>query len=111
MEGLEQHYRDTLHKLGALGGMLGLIFEKAQNKIQDPAKLRQHVVELIGKEDWSAMSAEVKATPTRAGGLGQPAGAACPGSGDRRHLRSALEQIEDVLADLQRAPGARVDAE
>jgi len=62
MEGveLEQHYRDTLHELGQQGGMLGLIFEKAQNKIQDPAKLRQLVVELIGKENWSAMSADVK---------------------------------------------------
>ena len=40
--------------------MLRLIFEKAQNKIQDPAKLRQLIVELIGKEDWSAMSADVK---------------------------------------------------
>jgi type I restriction enzyme M protein len=62
MEGvaLEQHYRDTLQKLGAQGGMLGLIFEKAQNKIQDPAKLRQLIVELIGKENWSAMSADVK---------------------------------------------------
>ncbi len=62
MEGveLEQHYRETLLKLGQEGGMLGLIFEKAQNKIQDPAKLRQLVVELIGKEDWSSMSADVK---------------------------------------------------
>jgi len=62
MEGveLEQHYRATLLKLGQEGGMLGLIFEKAQNKIQDPAKLRQLVVELIGKEDWSSMSADVK---------------------------------------------------
>ena len=62
MEGvkLEQHYRDTLAKLGVQGGMLGLIFEKAQNKIQDPAKLRQLIVELIGKEDWSSMSADVK---------------------------------------------------
>jgi type I restriction enzyme M protein len=57
---LEQHYRDTLAHLGKLGGMLGLIFEKAQNKIQDPAKLRQLIVELIGKEDWLAMSADVK---------------------------------------------------
>src|SRR5262247_451339 len=42
MEGvaLEQHYRETLAELGRRGGMLGLIFEKAQNKIQDPAKLR-----------------------------------------------------------------------
>jgi type I restriction enzyme M protein len=35
-----QHYRQTLRVLGK-GGMLGLIFEKAQNKIQDPAKLRR----------------------------------------------------------------------
>jgi type I restriction enzyme M protein len=62
MEGvkLEQRYRDTLAKLGQQGGMLGLIFEKAQNKIQDPAKLRQLIVELIGKENWLSMSANVK---------------------------------------------------
>ncbi|MBI5482178.1 MAG: SAM-dependent DNA methyltransferase [Deltaproteobacteria bacterium] len=62
MEGvkLEQHYRDTLKKLGEAGGMLGLVFRKAQNKIQDPAKLRQLIVELIGKEDWLSMSADVK---------------------------------------------------
>lgn len=57
---LEQHYRETLRKLGQSGGMLGIIFRKAQNKIQDPAKLRQLIVELIGKEDWSSMSADVK---------------------------------------------------
>ena len=33
-------------------GMLGLIFRKAQNKIQDPAKLRRLIVDLIGKEQW-----------------------------------------------------------
>lgn len=62
MEGvkLEDHYRKTLAKLGEAGGMLGVIFRKAQNKIQDPAKLRQLIVELIGKEDWLAMSADVK---------------------------------------------------
>jgi type I restriction enzyme M protein len=57
---LEQHYRDTLTKLGQQGGMLGFIFERAQNKIQDPAKLRQLIVELIGKENWLSMSADVK---------------------------------------------------
>jgi type I restriction enzyme M protein len=62
MEGvqLEQHYRDTLKKLSEQTGMLGLIFRKSQNKIQDPAKLRKLVVDLIGNEDWSAMSADVK---------------------------------------------------
>ncbi|MCC7542658.1 MAG: SAM-dependent DNA methyltransferase [Deltaproteobacteria bacterium] len=62
MEGvqLEQHYRDTLKKLGEQGGMLGLIFRKAQNKIQDPAKLRRLVVDLVGNEDWLEMSADIK---------------------------------------------------
>jgi hypothetical protein len=38
MEGalLEDHYRKTLIELGKSGGMLGIIFRKAQNKIQDP---------------------------------------------------------------------------
>ena len=62
MEGtkLEDHYRKTLQKLAEAGGMLGLIFRKAQNKIQDPAKLRQIIVELIGKESWLSMSSDVK---------------------------------------------------
>jgi hypothetical protein len=62
MEGakLEEHYRETLKVLGEQGGMLGLTFRKAQNKIQDPAKLRRLVVDLIGNEDWLAMSADVK---------------------------------------------------
>jgi type I restriction enzyme M protein len=62
MEGskLEQHYRETLRVLGLEGGMLGLIFRKAQNKIQDPAKLRQLIVELIGKEEWLSLTSDVK---------------------------------------------------
>ena len=34
---LEEHYRNTLRHLGQHSGMLGLIFRKSQNKIQDPA--------------------------------------------------------------------------
>lgn len=62
MEGepLEKQYRKTLEELGKEGGMLGIIFGKAQNKIQDPAKLRKLIVDLIGKESWSAMRADVK---------------------------------------------------
>jgi len=62
MEGvkLEQHYRDTLKKLGEEGGMLGLIFRKSQNKIQDPAKLRKLVVDLIGNESWLEVTSDVK---------------------------------------------------
>lgn len=62
MEGirLESHYRETLERLGREAGMLGLIFRKAQNKIQDPAKLRRLIVDLIDKEQWSSLSADVK---------------------------------------------------
>ena len=57
---LEIHYRHTLEELGKQSGMLGVIFRKAQNKIQDPAKLRRLIVDLIDKEQWSSLSADVK---------------------------------------------------
>ena len=57
---LETHYRHTLEELGKRPGMLGVIFRKAQNKIQDPAKLRRLIVDLIDKEQWSSLSADVK---------------------------------------------------
>jgi len=57
---LFDHYRHSLEKLGNEKGLLGLIFNKSQNKFQDPAKVRRLIVDLIDKEDWSAMSADVK---------------------------------------------------
>ena len=57
---LEIHYRHTLEDLGKRPGMLGVIFRKAQNKIQDPAKLRRLIVDLIDKEEWSSLDADVK---------------------------------------------------
>jgi type I restriction enzyme M protein len=57
---LEIHYRHTLEELGKRSGMLGVIFRKAQNKIQDPAKLRRLIVDLIDKEQWSSLGADVK---------------------------------------------------
>src|SRR2546425_4611616 len=57
---LEIHYRHTLEELGKRSGMLGVIFRKAQNKIQDPAKLRRLIADLIDKEQWSSLEADVK---------------------------------------------------
>ncbi len=57
---LETHYRHTLEELGKRTGLLGVIFRKAQNKIQDPAKLRRLIVDLIDKEQWSSLGADVK---------------------------------------------------
>ncbi len=49
-----------LESLGNEQGLLGLIFNKSQNKFPDPSKLRRLVVDLIDKENWSVMSADVK---------------------------------------------------
>ena len=40
-DALFDHYRHTLEELGKRPGTLALIFNKAQNKFQDPAKLRR----------------------------------------------------------------------
>ena len=57
---LFDHYRHLLDELGREKGTIGLIFAKAQNKFQDPAKLRRLVLDLIDGENWSAMGADVK---------------------------------------------------
>ncbi|WP_337240956.1 class I SAM-dependent DNA methyltransferase [Klebsiella sp. CLS1-2] len=58
-EALEAHYMATLHKLGEEPGMLGAIFFKAQNKIQDPAKLSR-LVQLIDAENWINLDTDTK---------------------------------------------------
>jgi type I restriction enzyme M protein len=40
--------------------MLGIIFRNAQNKVQDPAKLRRLIVDLINREQWLILDADVK---------------------------------------------------
>ena len=57
---LEAHYIETLQELGKEEGIIGVIFRKAQNRIQDPAKLRKLIVELINKENWLSLEADVK---------------------------------------------------
>ena len=55
----EVHYRDVLDKLGKEKGLIGVIFRKSQNKIQDPAKLKR-LLSLIGGETWLGMDIDVK---------------------------------------------------
>ncbi|MEO7000334.1 MAG: class I SAM-dependent DNA methyltransferase [Ktedonobacterales bacterium] len=59
-EELETHYRHTLAELGKGRGMLGLIFRKAQSKFTDPAKLRRVIADLIDRESWTTLDADVK---------------------------------------------------
>src|SRR5881396_3080752 len=57
---LETHYRHALETLGKKSGMLGVIFRKAQNKIQDPAKLKRLISDLIDEAEWTSLDADVK---------------------------------------------------
>lgn len=56
---LENQYRQILTNLGQGAGLIPVIFRKAQNKIQDPAKL-ERLVELIDGETWIGLDIDVK---------------------------------------------------
>jgi len=56
---LEEQYRHILESLGKEPGMLGVIFRKSQNRIQDPAKLRR-LIDLINGETWIGLDIDVK---------------------------------------------------
>jgi len=57
---LEIEYTKILVGLANQPGTLGVIFRKAQNRIQDPAKLKRLIVDLIDKEQWSASGTDLK---------------------------------------------------
>jgi type I restriction enzyme M protein len=59
-DALETQYRRILEKLGKEQGTLGVVFRKAQNKIQDPAKLRRLIADLIDRQQWMSLDADVK---------------------------------------------------
>ncbi len=56
---LEAFYTQMLRTLATETGMLGQIFTKSQNKIQDPAKLLK-IIDMIDKEEWTMMGADLK---------------------------------------------------
>jgi len=58
-EELTRRYTAILDKLSRLSGIVGTIFLKAQNEIQDPAKLRR-LVGLIDGETWLGLGVDVK---------------------------------------------------
>ena len=58
-DNLEVHYRHILETLGREKGMLGVIFRKSQNKIQDPAKLKRLIM-LTNDETWVGLGIDVK---------------------------------------------------
>lgn len=56
---LNTAYIDALHTLSNSEGMLGDIFDGAQNKIHDPYKLKK-LIELLDEEEWVSETNDVK---------------------------------------------------
>jgi type I restriction enzyme M protein len=93
---LEAHYRHTLEELGKHPGRLGLIFRKAQNKIQDPAKLRRLIVDLIDRETWTTLDTDVKGDAYE-GLLEKNAEDTKSGAGQYFTPRALIRAIVDVM--------------
>ena len=93
---LDLHYRHILAELGRQPGTLGVIFRKAQNKIQDPAKLKRLVSDLIGREQWMTLDADVKGDAYE-GLLAKNAEDVKSGAGQYFTPRPLVKAIVDVM--------------
>ena len=56
---LDEQYNQTLTALSKMGGVIGTIYAKATNKINEPAKLKR-LVSLIDGETWMGLDVDVK---------------------------------------------------
>jgi type I restriction enzyme M protein len=93
---LETQYRHTLEHLSAQPGMLGDIFKKARPEIQNPAILRRLIVDLIDKENWFSMQADVKGDIYE-GLLARSAEESPKGAGQYFTPRELIKAIVDVM--------------
>jgi type I restriction enzyme M protein len=96
-DALEVHYRHILEELGKKKGMLGEIFKKARQDIQNPATLRRLIVDLIEPEKWSSMEADVKGDIYE-GLLAKSAAESPKGAGQYFTPRELIKGIVDVMA-------------
>ena len=94
-DALEVHYRHILDELARASGMLGVIFRKAQNKIQDPAKLKR-LIQLINDETWIGLDIDVKGTIYE-GLLQKNAEDTKSGAGQYFTPRSLIQAIVEVM--------------
>ena len=95
-EELESHYRHILRELGTQSGMLGEIFKKARQEIQNPATLKRLIVDLIGPESWMSMHADVKGDIYE-GLLSKSAQESPKGAGQYFTPRQLIKGIVDVM--------------
>ena len=93
---LESHYRHILTELSREDGMLGEIFRRARQQIQNPATLKRLIVDLIDPEDWSSLAADVKGDIYE-GLLAKSAQESPKGAGQYFTPRELIRAIVDVM--------------
>jgi type I restriction enzyme M protein len=93
---LEVEYTRILSALAQQPGTLGTIYRKAQNRIQDPAKLKRLIVDLIGKENWSASGTDLNGDAYEEL-LSKGASDAGSGAGQYFTPRDLIRAIVDVI--------------
>ena len=103
-EALEAHYIALLNHLGGNGDLLGVVFRKAQNRIQDPAKLERLIKDLIGNEQWMTLGADVKGDAYE-GLLEKNAADTKSGAGQYFTPRALISAMVDVM---QPGPDMRI---
>jgi len=103
-EALEAHYIAILNRLGRGDDMLGVVFRKAQNRIQDPAKLERLIKDLIGNETWMTLDADVKGDAYE-GLLEKNAADTKSGAGQYFTPRALISAVVDVM---QPGPDMRI---
>ncbi|MCK6546335.1 type I restriction-modification system subunit M [Myxococcota bacterium] len=101
---LEVHYRHVLEHLAKQHGLLGVVFKKAQNKIGDPAKLTRLVRDLIDREQWVMVDADIKGDAYE-GLLEKNAQDTKSGAGQYFTPRALIDAI---VACVQPMPGERI---
>jgi type I restriction enzyme M protein len=92
---LEIQYRHILDSLGKEPGVIGVIFRKSQNKIQDPAKLKR-LIKMINDETWLGLSVDVK-SDTYEGLLQKNAEDVKSGAGQYFTPRPLIDAIVEVM--------------
>ena len=93
---LEVTYRHILETLAKESGTLGVIFRKAQSKIQDPAKLKKLITDFIDKENWSAAGVDIKGDAYE-GLLAKGAEDVKSGAGQYFTPRALISAMVDVI--------------
>jgi type I restriction enzyme M protein len=94
-EALNKTYVKLLDKLSRQSGIIGAIFLKAQNQIQDPAKLKR-LVGLIDSETWLGLPVDVKGDIYE-GLLARNAEDVKSGAGQYFTPRSVIEAMVQVV--------------